>query len=72
METDLNIKLLRERLGWNQQQMAEYLGLDRSSVSRIERGQNPKGPVRKLLQNLCNRDAPPTAPSPPAGVEAAE
>lgn len=51
----LDIKALREKLGWTQEQMAEYLGLDRSSVSRMESGQEPKGPARKLLEELKRR-----------------
>jgi transcriptional regulator with XRE-family HTH domain len=56
MDQAIDIKALREQLGWDQTQMAEYLGLDRSSVSRMENGQEPKGPVLKLLQQL-NQDA---------------
>ena len=47
-----DIKALREARGWSQDQMAEYLGLDRSSVSRMENGQEPKGPTVKLLEQL--------------------
>ena len=52
MDQAINIRALREELGWDQTRMAEYLGLDRSSVSRMENGQEPKGPVLKLLQQL--------------------
>jgi transcriptional regulator with XRE-family HTH domain len=49
----IDIKALRGRLGWSQQQLADYLGLDRSSVSRMEKDQEPKGPTRRLLQALA-------------------
>lgn len=57
MERMLDIKALRERLGWNQQQLAEYLGLDRSAVSRMENGQEPKGPTLRLLRQLDGSEA---------------
>ena len=38
--------------------MAEYLGLDRSSVSRIENGAEISGPVAKLLDLLEGEAAP--------------
>jgi transcriptional regulator with XRE-family HTH domain len=44
---------LRLRLGWDQFRMAEHLGIDRATVSRLERGLNPiSGPVSKLLDQL--------------------
>lgn len=52
MTTDPDIKSIRERRGWTQAQMAEYLGLDRSSVSRMEAGRQVKGPVLRLLRVL--------------------
>jgi transcriptional regulator with XRE-family HTH domain len=63
MDEQIDIRALREALGWNQQQLAEYLGLDRSSVSRMEKGQDPKGPTLRLLRQL--------AESPPASEAAA-
>ncbi|WP_245449607.1 hypothetical protein [Rhizobium leguminosarum] len=32
--------------------MAEYLGVDRSSISRMENGQPVSGPVERLLSML--------------------
>lgn len=52
MTQQIDIRALRAQLGWTQDQMAEYLGLDRSSVSRMESGQPPKGPTLRLLQSL--------------------
>jgi DNA-binding transcriptional regulator YiaG len=53
------IKSTREnRYGWTQEQLAEYLGLDRSNVSRMENGQSkPGGPAMKLLRHWI-ADAP--------------
>jgi transcriptional regulator with XRE-family HTH domain len=55
MGTSLDILALRTALNWSQAQMAEYLGLDRSSVSRMERGQQPTGATRKLLEQLATK-----------------
>jgi DNA-binding transcriptional regulator YiaG len=47
------IKALRERLGWSQYHLADYLGLTQASVSRLESGhQELSGPVLKLLVML--------------------
>lgn len=57
MDTKIDIKALRTRLGWSQGRMAEYLGVDRSTVSRMESvkpetAQPQSGPVRRLLAQL--------------------
>ncbi|WP_368046090.1 helix-turn-helix domain-containing protein [Rhizobium sp. CBN3] len=52
MEDTLDIRSLREKLGWTQDRLADYLGVDRSSVSRMENGQSPSGPVERLLSVL--------------------
>lgn len=48
-----DMRELRSRLNWTQADMAKYLGIDRSSVSRIESGGGLSGPVRKLLGELA-------------------
>lgn len=58
MSDEIDVKSLREDLKWTQDQMAEYLGLDRSSVSRMETGQKPKGPTVKLLERLASQRKP--------------
>jgi len=55
MDKPIDIRALRLRLNWTQDQLAEFLGLDRSSVSRMENGQPPKGPTAKLLRELASR-----------------
>jgi transcriptional regulator with XRE-family HTH domain len=57
MSHEIDLKALRERCGWSQEQMADFLGLDRSSVSRMENGQKPKGPTLRLLQKLAAEEA---------------
>jgi transcriptional regulator with XRE-family HTH domain len=48
-----DIKTLREANKWTQQQLAERLGVDQATVSRIERGEaQPSGPVKLLLNAL--------------------
>lgn len=52
-EQPIDIVALRKRLEWTQEQLAEYLGVDRSNVSRMEAGQSSvRGPVRRLLAQL--------------------
>ncbi|WP_350223804.1 helix-turn-helix transcriptional regulator [Rhizobium sp. CNPSo 4039] len=50
--TKLDIRTLRVRLAWTQDQLADYLGVDRSSVSRMENGGPMNGPVSRLLALL--------------------
>jgi len=51
----MDIRAIREARGWTQDQLAEYLGLDRSSVSRMENGRAPTGPVQRLLDGLAHK-----------------
>lgn len=55
MRKKLNPKKLREDLEWTQAQMAEYLGCDQSTVSRIEKGGPINGPVQRLLSQLVKQ-----------------
>jgi transcriptional regulator with XRE-family HTH domain len=49
----IDILGLRESLGWSQDRMADYLGVNRSNVSRMETGQTGiRGSVARLLKNL--------------------
>ncbi|MFC3072388.1 helix-turn-helix domain-containing protein [Shinella pollutisoli] len=50
MTSAIDIKSLRECRGWSQQELAEHLGVDQATVSRLERGAEPSGPVAKLLR----------------------
>lgn len=52
MEKELSPLEIRQALGWSQEKMAEYLGLDRSSVSHIENGRALSGPVLRLMEDL--------------------
>ena len=51
------MRAFRKRHNWRQDRMARYLGVDSSSVSRMERAQRLKGPTAKLLQDLLNAEA---------------
>lgn len=54
MIQSLDIKALRERIGWTQEQLALYLGgVDRSMISRLENGQSMSGPVARLMTMLA-------------------
>jgi transcriptional regulator with XRE-family HTH domain len=56
MSEQIDLHSFRTRLGWTQAQMADELGLDRSTVSRIETGQQrPSGPVIRLLGRLMQQ-----------------
>ena len=55
---EIDIKALRKRLGWSQFRLGEYLGVDRSTLSRLERGERPpSGPVQRLLERLIEEKA---------------
>jgi transcriptional regulator with XRE-family HTH domain len=55
--TTTEIERLRRDLGWTQSRMAEYLAVDQSMISRLENGDEPSGPVQKLLRILsANKD----------------
>ncbi|EHK56842.1 hypothetical protein MAXJ12_12812 [Mesorhizobium alhagi CCNWXJ12-2] len=47
-----DVRALRDRIGWTQDRLARFLGVDRSSISRMENGQALSGPVRRLLALL--------------------
>ncbi len=48
----IDILALRDSIGWTQDRMAAYLGCDRSTVSRMENGQEQSGPIKRLLATL--------------------
>lgn len=52
METHIDVRALRESINWKQDRLARFLGVDRSSVSHMENGRRPRGPVRRLLESL--------------------
>lgn len=62
----INVRDLRERLGWNQQQLAEHCGVDRTTVSKWERDPPSKGPAVILLRQLTDRAAGGPQPEPAA------
>ena len=60
---------LMARKGWSQNQMAAYLGLSQSQVSRLQYGVSDEtGPVSKLLDLLEAEDGGSEQPSPDAPV----
>lgn len=52
MKQQIDIRALRERINWKQDRLARFLGVDRSSVSHMEKGRQPSGPVLRLLDTL--------------------
>jgi transcriptional regulator with XRE-family HTH domain len=55
MDHDLDVRKLREAFGWNQQQLGEACGVDRSTVSKWEKEPPAKGPALILLRQLAAR-----------------
>lgn len=53
----IDLKSLRTRLGMSQQALADYLGVNQATVSRLEQGQRPSGPVLKLIEQLEGKAA---------------
>ena len=53
----IDLKSLRTRLGMSQQALADYLGVNQATVSRLEQGQRPSGPVLKLIEQLEEKAA---------------
>jgi len=47
-------KALRERIGWSQAALGEFLGVAQSAVHRYENGQEPPGSASRLLDLLDN------------------
>lgn len=45
-------RTLRKELGWSQKEVGEYLGCDQATVSRIENGFEPSGPISRLIDAL--------------------
>ena len=55
MSSVIDVKGLRDRLDWSQDQLAEHCGVDRSTVSKWERDPPSKGPALILLRQLEER-----------------
>lgn len=56
MSETIDVRAIRERLGLTQEQLAAKLGLDRTTVSRMENEREPTGPVRILLEQLLREN----------------
>jgi DNA-binding transcriptional regulator YiaG len=52
MAKKIDISKLRKRLKLSQVQLADQLGVDQATVSRLEAGRTPSKPVLKLLELL--------------------
>jgi transcriptional regulator with XRE-family HTH domain len=44
---------LLDHLGWTQKDLADWLGVDRSTVSRLVAGRPEGGPIARLLDQLA-------------------
>lgn len=54
-----DVASLRKARGWSQVQMADFLGVNQSTVSRMENGEAPSGPVLRLLAMLAEGNVEP-------------
>lgn len=52
-----DLKEFRLKLKWSQRRLAEELGCDQSTVSRIETGETPNGAIRRLIDILRERES---------------
>lgn len=52
-DSPIDVIALRGRLGWTQQQLAEFCNVDRSAVSKWEAKPPTKGPALVLLRQLA-------------------
>lgn len=69
----LSMKALRKRLNWNQKRLARFLGVNQSTVSNMERADNPpKGAILISLQVLSDAADAGTADALCPELEAAE
>jgi transcriptional regulator with XRE-family HTH domain len=48
------IRTFREVKGWSQHDLAQRLGVGQATVSRIENGAEPSGPVRVILEMMIS------------------
>lgn len=53
MAKKIDISKLRKRLKLSQAALAEMLGVDQATVSRLEAGRSPSKPVLKLLEQMA-------------------
>jgi len=52
------IKTFRESRGWSQSELAQQLGVNQATVSRMENGETMPRPVELLLERLMADPAP--------------
>ena len=55
MAKKINVSALRKRLNLSQSALADKLGVDQGTVSRLENGRAPSGPVQRLLEQMAAR-----------------
>lgn len=55
MEHAVDIKALREARGWTQQEMADAIGVNLSTIWRWENVRPPRGAARKLIEAMASR-----------------
>ena len=63
-----DIKALRQRLGWTQGELAEWLGVAACSVSRMESKGRVRGPTLRLLKALAEQHGMGDIPRPDAAA----
>lgn len=66
MGEPIDVRSLRERLGWTQPQIAEHLEIDRSTIAHAERGRTVSRRVAKRFQELVAKVESGVIPTPPS------
>ncbi len=50
MSNVMNLKQIRKSAGWGQKRLGDFLGVDASTISRVESGKViPSGPLTKMI-----------------------
>jgi len=69
----IDVAELRRAHKWTQQDLAEFMRVDRTTVSKWENGGTVEGPALVLLEQLASRSIPQDADCvSPAGPETAD
>jgi len=68
----INPIIIRKSRNWSQKKLAEYIGVNQSTVSRWENGIPLRGPALKILQSLLEDIPRPPVSEAQGGDERAE
>lgn len=52
MEEEIDVRGLREALGWSQARLAKEAGVHQATICRAEHGQRVRGPLLRVLKDI--------------------